>query len=106
MRGLQAQSVPLGTDVVMSVRLSKPAAGKAVWRINGGQIPASHTRIKSDTREELYTLTIAKERIQKVPVFFYSYDFLYPKRPHLQNLETSNFHLSSSKARQLSQKQN
>lgn len=70
MRGLQAQSVPLGTDVVMSVRLSKPAAGKAVWRINGGQIPASHTRIKSDTREELYTLTIAKERIQKVSFFF------------------------------------
>ena len=70
MRGLQAQSVPLGTDVVMSVRLSKPAAGKAVWSINGGKIPASHTRIRSDTREELYTLTIAKERIQKFPDFF------------------------------------
>ena len=63
MRGLQAQSVPLGTDVVMSVRLSKPASGKAVWSINGGKISASHTRIKSDTREELYTLTIAKDRI-------------------------------------------
>ena len=59
MRGLQAQSVPLDTDVVMSVRLSKTTAESGKWTINGQKMSPTNTRIKSDRRDELYTLTIA-----------------------------------------------
>ena len=61
-RGLQAQSVPLHTDVVMSVRLSKIVDGEARWSLNEtGKpelIPKTHTRIKMEQRGEMYTLTI------------------------------------------------
>ena len=61
-RGLQAQSVPMHTDVVMSVRLSKIVDGEARWSLNGTGtpelIPKTHTRIKMEQRGEMYTLTI------------------------------------------------
>ena len=62
-RGMQAQCVPLHTDVVMSVRLSKVSDGpEARWSLNGTGvpelIPKTHTRIKMEQRGELYTLTI------------------------------------------------
>ena len=41
-RGLQAQSVPINTDVVMSVRLSKPVNDKAIWKINNSTIAESY----------------------------------------------------------------
>ena len=69
-RGLQAQSVPLHTDVVMSVRLSKVVTGvEPRWSLNEtGKpelIPKRHTRIKMEQRGEMYTLTIQVELILK-----------------------------------------